>query len=619
VRPNESYLTGTPLQDSRYFALVRTWPAPEMSRPGCVWSHVLILTPELLASRRDLGGLNVLFARPRARNATRFYTRPIYLSETTTGLYLSETTTGLDAEPSVVAHVLSSYYAGRPFPASVPSGSELDSAILAVWSQQWPRLRTAFSFRTARTTAATGRGNARFDFQPSSDPDPAPGSPAGGISDGSDVEWVDAAVDDAISQDVTPLRRFLWRYGKDVRSPRRSFQNLVKIHLATRALDSLPLWWAESIANLFPRANNAATLKRDMLGIELAPLALCPAVAPEDTLELLAILCADSTVVSNQSLEAKLSQAPADVVPALASSLAKHEAELAEYVDVVMRIMPRIADNRTVTDTRVPPAVRLSILKSRHDLIDSASLAAIGDEDLLRLFDDVGEDSRRGKIVAALLQRDVAAYPDGLIRQHAGELLVRAIVVRSEGALSLSGEAVFRGRARELISSGALDPIAGSAMAAQAADLLHYPIDDELANDVPRWLSALERAGPEAEGQLRTNFEAYMCVVAIKSRTPSAWDLLPRALPRLRSVVLAGGLVNPAYKLLDAQLPPHGWNSWDFNRRLLIGLRDLRRRTGVDSAVVAQLALSDDDLEFVLDYRRSKRDKGGGSIFWPWS
>jgi hypothetical protein len=136
---------------------------------------------------------------------------------------------------------------------------------------------------------------------------------------------------------------------------------------------------------------------------------------------------------------------------------------------------------------------------------------------------------------------------------------------------------------------------------------------------VPRWLSAIERPGPEAEGQLRTNFEAYMCVVAVKSGIPSAWDLLRRTLPGLLSIVLAGGLPNAAHELLEVHLPPNGWNSWDFNRRLLIGPRDLRRSTGVDTAVVAQQALSADDLEFVLDERKKKRDKGGGSIFWPWS
>ena len=39
----EGYLTGYPLTESGLFALGRTWPAPEMSRPGCVWTHTLLI------------------------------------------------------------------------------------------------------------------------------------------------------------------------------------------------------------------------------------------------------------------------------------------------------------------------------------------------------------------------------------------------------------------------------------------------------------------------------------------------------------------------------------------------------------------------------------------------
>ncbi|MGJ7918413.1 hypothetical protein ACI48D_23455 [Massilia sp. LXY-6] len=34
-----AYLTGYPLQESGFYALSKTWPAPEMPRPGCVWTH----------------------------------------------------------------------------------------------------------------------------------------------------------------------------------------------------------------------------------------------------------------------------------------------------------------------------------------------------------------------------------------------------------------------------------------------------------------------------------------------------------------------------------------------------------------------------------------------------
>jgi len=612
LQPDESYLTGTTLHDSRDFALIRTWPAPEMPRPGCVWSHVLILTPEVLASQRDLGALDFLFAHPRSRTKSGHYTGI---------LDLSAGNSKSDVPPNLVALVLSSYYSGRTFSWSLPVGPQLDSAVLAVWSQQWPRLRALFTFRTARATGSMTRGRARFDFQPGADADAAQEPAMVGSADGLDVDWIEAAVADAVSPEVTPLRRFLWRYGKDLRSPRQRFQNLIKIHLATRKLapDSLPLAWAESIASLFLDAENAATLKRDMLGLEPAPLALCPAVAHEYTLELLAMLVGEGTVISDKSLEERLSKAPAKTVPALAASLGSHAPELAEQSDTIVRVLTRIADDRAVTDTRVPPAVRSTMLKGRHDLISPASLAAIGDDDLLALLDIVEEDSKRMEILDTILRRDIAAYPDALVRHYAEDLLLRAISARSAGTLSHGAMTILRTRAREFISFGALNSVAGSAMAAQAADLLNYPVGDEMASDVTTWLAVLKRPGPDAEGRSRVNFEAYMFVVAIRSSTSAAWDLLSHIFSGLRSIVLAGDLLNPAYELLERYLPNNGWNSWDFDRRMLIGLRELRRRTNADNIVAARFALTDEDLEFVFDSRKNKKRDKGAPIFWPWS
>ena len=595
LRPDESYLTGTALQDSRYFALIRTWPAAEMPRPGCVWSHVLFLTPEVLATQRDLGALDGLFARPHSADESGHYTR---------ALDLRAGSSKSDVSPDLIALVLRSYYEGGRCPGSLPVGPALDDAVFAVWSQQWPRLRASFSFRTAPAATSSNRGSARFDFQPGLHRDAAKELVTVVSKDGFDVEWIDAAVADAVSQEVTPLRRFLWRYGKDVRLPRQRFQNLVKIHLATTRLppaDDLPLSWAKEIASLFSGAENAATLKRDMLGLEPAPLALCPAVSHGGTLELLAVLLRDGAVISDKSLEARLSEAPAAAVPALAASLGNHSLELGEQTATILAVLTRIADDRAVTDTRVPAAVRLTILRGRHDLISAASLAAIGDDDLLRLLDAIGGHSERTLILDALLQRDSVVYPDALLQHHAGELLLRAIAARSRGTLSNGATTILRTRTEELISFGALASIAGSAMAAQAADLLNFPIDDGMASDVRTWLSVLERPGSDAEGQARINFEAYMCIIAIRSELPAAWDLLSRTISGLRAAVLTEKLLNPAYDLLERQLPPNGWNSWDLDKRILIGLRQLRRRTGADEPIVARLHLSDEDLEFVFD------------------
>ena len=37
------YITGYPLYEDKYYAIAKTWYAPEMKRPGCVWTHTLLI------------------------------------------------------------------------------------------------------------------------------------------------------------------------------------------------------------------------------------------------------------------------------------------------------------------------------------------------------------------------------------------------------------------------------------------------------------------------------------------------------------------------------------------------------------------------------------------------
>ena len=54
---SESYWTGVPAPGISRYVLMRTWPAPEMSRPGCVWTHALLFEPSLLEELGDLAAL----------------------------------------------------------------------------------------------------------------------------------------------------------------------------------------------------------------------------------------------------------------------------------------------------------------------------------------------------------------------------------------------------------------------------------------------------------------------------------------------------------------------------------------------------------------------------------
>src|SRR5690349_14831966 len=60
----EEYLTGYPLKEMNAFALSKTWYAPEMKRPGCVWTHTLLINFSDLQNVNNFQDLVDLFKRP---------------------------------------------------------------------------------------------------------------------------------------------------------------------------------------------------------------------------------------------------------------------------------------------------------------------------------------------------------------------------------------------------------------------------------------------------------------------------------------------------------------------------------------------------------------------------
>src|SRR4051794_9036647 len=51
---SDRYWTGLPIPSAKVYALMRTWLAPELSRPGCVWTHVLLIRFADMARLPDL-------------------------------------------------------------------------------------------------------------------------------------------------------------------------------------------------------------------------------------------------------------------------------------------------------------------------------------------------------------------------------------------------------------------------------------------------------------------------------------------------------------------------------------------------------------------------------------
>lgn len=73
---DSSYITTYPLPDSPYYVIAKTWYANEMERPGCVWTHSLLLDISEGSDFFDYRALFFAFVRPQ-RDKYTDYNKPL--------------------------------------------------------------------------------------------------------------------------------------------------------------------------------------------------------------------------------------------------------------------------------------------------------------------------------------------------------------------------------------------------------------------------------------------------------------------------------------------------------------------------------------------------------------
>jgi hypothetical protein len=149
VLPNEAfdgYLTGFPLKGHSIYVLSRTWAAPEMKRPGCVWTHSLLIPNEIIVELVSLQDLVKLHVRPTLDEIEQYRTS-ISSFSTTTGRMIGPRV----AEVNQLRALMWEFYKVEELPVVFNSDSTdlAESLILEIWSQCWSRLRLSMSFCTA--------------------------------------------------------------------------------------------------------------------------------------------------------------------------------------------------------------------------------------------------------------------------------------------------------------------------------------------------------------------------------------------------------------------------------------------------------------------------------------
>ncbi|WP_453955768.1 GAP1-N1 domain-containing protein [Bradyrhizobium diazoefficiens] len=223
-------------RESGHYALARTWPAPELPRPGCVWTHTILIDFSDIPSLSGAGGILKLFRRPQG-------------DERSYGVGIAHVSLteddGSDISDDFARRILSAVYGdpARPIVSAAADVPTRDALVLAIWNQQWPRLRRAFRFCTL-SFADRSSANATFDLQflPSAGrvrPTQFKSAVDADRRDFVATEWLEDTVADLKEGANGGLRRFLRLAGSDL-GGRESFEPLAALHVLSLHFDSDP-------------------------------------------------------------------------------------------------------------------------------------------------------------------------------------------------------------------------------------------------------------------------------------------------------------------------------------------------------------------------------------------
>lgn len=258
----DNYVTGYPIIESGLYAVAKTWYAYEMKRPGCVWTHTILIDFADVGKFIDLSILSSLFVRPfSSRDESNKYNKYINLD-----LNFNFNSVSLDEEDIIKKKkILDNLYLDFERPAIIPieKPTDWEKTIFSVWSDQWPRLRRNFKFCTGALDKKS-LNKILFDLQlvPLNYKN---------ISSNNDISSSRTKVlwKYVLSEEVdNKLRRFLWLVGSDIEGTRENYYKLINIYnvlFSESASIDLVIF---ILVRFFPERNEAKTLKRICLSKE---------------------------------------------------------------------------------------------------------------------------------------------------------------------------------------------------------------------------------------------------------------------------------------------------------------------------------------------------------------
>jgi hypothetical protein len=271
----EVAFTGMPVPGTDYYAVFGTWPAPEMPRPGCVWSHVVLIGLTDLARLSSLAPLSDLCLRPTVPLSLASYEQPLLFDESMNVMRNKQ-----DKITPHSVNLLRALYE-HPQRGIVVLDDNCEtwkSALFEIWAQQWPRLRREFAFSTGSLGDRRAAG-VSFDVQVaplsserlwrrSEFPTVIVGEKGSTTPITPPDPWVGVAMQDLETMHNSRFRQFLNDNGSDAVKPRIAFAKLAATYEMIERDPPAP--WSQVlmfVASEFPGQSEANRLKSALLSL----------------------------------------------------------------------------------------------------------------------------------------------------------------------------------------------------------------------------------------------------------------------------------------------------------------------------------------------------------------
>lgn len=256
----KEYLSGYPLGNQ--YAFSKTWYAEEMKRPGCVWTHTLLIEFADLGKIPDLNQLTTFFVRP-SDNLHLEYQIPLYIERA--DLMSSNE---MLSKNKVFGQLMIGLYENFNSTILIPAENSAlyEEIVLQIWSNQWPRLRRNFTFCTGALNIKILDGK-EFDLQvvPARNVDIVSKKSSQPLvikeSDLPNTDWLEILY----KAPKNDFRRFMWVYGSDVSGTRKYFKPLVLLYIESKKSHKSIANTINLIEDNFYGANEADLLKWKIL------------------------------------------------------------------------------------------------------------------------------------------------------------------------------------------------------------------------------------------------------------------------------------------------------------------------------------------------------------------